>query len=162
ESGTPTGPGSAGGEAKPPLRRGASGAEVSKLQQRLNAHGHEPPLKVNGTFDDETDKAVREFQHSVGLATTGDVDANTWGKLDAERATQEIGATSEATGAHIKEKMDTANEGPYGLDVGIHYSYNFEYECKKAKKPELWKDDYRTGYANPTYFVKQGFMDWRL
>lgn len=47
------------------LRLGASGPEVSALQQRLNALGERLP--VNGTFGPRTQEAVRRYQLSHGL-----------------------------------------------------------------------------------------------
>jgi hypothetical protein len=64
------------------------------------------------------------------------------------------------------DKMNTANTGPYGLDVGIHYSYNFESECQQAGRPELWKDNYRQGHNASGHFInpweQNSFMDWKL
>ncbi len=146
----------------PTLAYGATGPKVKKLQQELNARGVEPPLKVDGVFGGKTKAAVQNFQEHGGLAVSGVVDAETWGALGLAAATPDFDATDEAEGENVKEKMDRANTGPYGLDVGIHYSYNYEYECKKAGQPGLWKDEYRLGHADPTYFDQQGFMDWKL
>ena len=46
---------------------GASGAQVSALQTRLNALGMKPPLAVDGKFGPATLAAVKAFQSSHGL-----------------------------------------------------------------------------------------------
>ncbi len=48
-----------------PLRLGASGPEVTALQQKLNAGGERIP--VNGTFGPRTQEAVRRFQLARGI-----------------------------------------------------------------------------------------------
>src|SRR5262249_31593158 len=74
----------------------------------------------------------------------------------------EVDTADDGLGKHVAGLMDRANNGPYSLDGGIHYSYNYEAECKRAGQPGRWKDDMRLGYANPTYFDRVGFMDWVL
>jgi peptidoglycan hydrolase-like protein with peptidoglycan-binding domain len=53
----------------PTLRRGASGIDVTMLQQGLQKAGHPAPL--NGKFDAATERAVREFQRKSGLTPDG-------------------------------------------------------------------------------------------
>ena len=72
----------------------------------------------------------------------------------------EIEATREATGQHIVDGMGSLNTGG-SLDTGIHYSHNYEARCRR-EDPSRWKDDYRKGYANPTYWTRTGFMQWKL
>lgn len=56
--------------AKPILKFGSSGPEVSALQAKLG-------LPVTGTFDAATDAAVRAFQRAHALVDDGKVGANT-------------------------------------------------------------------------------------
>jgi hypothetical protein len=83
--------------------------------------------------------------------------------------TPEIDPTAEAMGNAMIKRMNQANGldgGKYDLEHGIHYSYNFERECKQAGKPELWKDEYRYGYNASGHWQNPqetgGFMDFRL
>lgn len=51
------------------LRHGDRGLAVTQLQKSLNARG--ATLAADGSFGDETEKAVRAFQRSVGLVDDG-------------------------------------------------------------------------------------------
>jgi len=53
------------------LRRGARGDQVAWLQQHL-------AVRITSRFDASTDRALRAFQLSHGLAPTGMTDATTW------------------------------------------------------------------------------------
>lgn len=53
------------------LRKGDSGPEVEKLQAQLNSAGAKPPLKVDGDFGPATERALKAFQSSHGLASDG-------------------------------------------------------------------------------------------
>jgi hypothetical protein len=132
-------------------------AAVKKLQQRLNAAGQEPPLKIDGLFGPLTYKAVSSFQSAHTLDADGKVGEKTWAALDEVAATPEIAATEDELGAHAAEKMRQANEQPYDNDRGIHYASNYKHDA-----PGRWREDFRNGYADPTYFERIQPMDWRL
>jgi hypothetical protein len=68
-----------GKPARATLRRGASGALVSTLQQLLD-------VKVDGSFGGITEARVRVVQRELGLVPDGIVGPKTWRGLDA-RAT---------------------------------------------------------------------------
>src|SRR6185436_257786 len=95
---------------EPFLKKGYSGKGVKKLQQRLNAQGAEPPLKIDGIFGKLTHAAVVEFQTAHTLEPDGKVGKLTWEALDEVAETQEIEATGEALGEHAKERMDWIND----------------------------------------------------
>jgi peptidoglycan hydrolase-like protein with peptidoglycan-binding domain len=71
---TPTAP-----AARPTLRRGSRGPDVSYLQTRLQAFGHF--LVVDGDFGQRTESAVLSFQSSSGLTADGVVGPATWAAL---------------------------------------------------------------------------------
>lgn len=156
----------------PILHLGSFGADVRRLQKSLNDHGTVPRLSVDGVFGMRTRAALMAFQKKSGLAPSGSTDKETWDALKGTPKPQqpppgegapEIDATTEALGKNMTTRMDQANgAAPYGLHEGIHYSYNYEYETKQGGHPELWKEDMRTGYADPEFFQKQGFMSWVL
>jgi serine-type D-Ala-D-Ala carboxypeptidase (penicillin-binding protein 5/6) len=74
-----------GAEAAPAntdLRLGATGTLVSDLQRTLNERLElKTPLSVDGEFGAATSAAVKEFQKSKGLETTGEVRSETWKAL---------------------------------------------------------------------------------
>jgi peptidoglycan hydrolase-like protein with peptidoglycan-binding domain len=67
-------------QATPLLRKGTSGSEVEKLQEKLQSLGYlnESP---NGVFTAETEKAVIQFQRAKGLAADGIVGRQTMSVL---------------------------------------------------------------------------------
>lgn len=68
------------------LHPGCRGAAVELLQKRLRlAAQRDPELKVppcNGQYDPDTEQAVREFQHRIGLREDGAADEKTWSALE--------------------------------------------------------------------------------
>lgn len=70
--------GSAGTRAH--LSLGSSGSDVKELQGYLKTIGYSY-VSVNGTFDANTDKAVKDFQNRYGLDADGYVGEYTWQNL---------------------------------------------------------------------------------
>ena len=66
-----------------PVGQGETGKRVSDLQERLNAEGFKPPLKVDGIFGPKTLAAVKAFQRSHGLKVDGLVGPKTTAALRA-------------------------------------------------------------------------------
>ena len=68
------------------LSLGNTGDSVRVIQYFLDVisayYNTVPPLTVNGTFDQETDRAVRAFQQTFGLAVDGIVGRQTWQKME--------------------------------------------------------------------------------
>ena len=64
-----------------PVGQGETGKRVSDLQERLNAGGFKPPLKVDGIFGPKTLAAVKAFQRSHGLKVDGLVGPHTTAAL---------------------------------------------------------------------------------
>lgn len=80
--------GAASPAAPPPLRRGARGPEVVRVQAQLERSGHTlARWGTDGRFGQETAAAVREFQRLHGLPGTGAVDQQTLLALEARAAT---------------------------------------------------------------------------
>ena len=72
-----------GGMARrPALRRGAEGAGVLQLQQRLSERGFLPGA-IDGDFGPKTEKALKAFQTDAGIGITGRADEATWEALEA-------------------------------------------------------------------------------
>ena len=64
------------------LIKGNSGSNVRTLQYLLSVIGAYydavTPISVSGTYDEQTEQAVRSFQRLYGLPVTGEVDSDTW------------------------------------------------------------------------------------
>lgn len=67
---------------RPILRKGSTGEDVRKLQERLHELGYDCGA-VDGKFGDNTRRAVIAFQGAHGLKTDGVVGSQTWAELDA-------------------------------------------------------------------------------
>jgi hypothetical protein len=76
----------------PTLRQGSTGKAVEELQQKFNAQGAKPPLKVDGIFGPLTRSAAVHFQQThqditgKPLVADGIVGKLTWGALDQQLA----------------------------------------------------------------------------
>lgn len=66
----------------PTLRRGNRGSSVRFLQSLLYRQGYYRG-RIDGVFDSETERAVREFQANNNISPTGVVTTSTWRKLGA-------------------------------------------------------------------------------
>ena len=67
--------------AEPTLKKGSKGQEVKDLQEALNTLGFASG-KVDGIFGAATERAVKEFQSSVGIDADGIVGPITWLNID--------------------------------------------------------------------------------
>ena len=67
--------------AEPTLRKGAKGQDVKDLQEALNALGFAVGA-VDGVFGAATERAVRDFQASVGIDVDGVAGPVTWLNID--------------------------------------------------------------------------------
>jgi peptidoglycan hydrolase-like protein with peptidoglycan-binding domain len=65
---------------QPTKSPGASGDVVRRLQRALR-RTPDPGVTVNGTFDSQTETAVKEFQQGAGLTVDGIVGPATWNAL---------------------------------------------------------------------------------
>ncbi|MFA3917086.1 peptidoglycan-binding domain-containing protein [Ruegeria hyattellae] len=65
------------------LKKGAKGAPVKKVQEKLNKLGAKPKVSVNGVFDEAMLTAVKAFQKKNKLKVDGIVGDNTMTALEA-------------------------------------------------------------------------------
>ena len=66
------------------IKRGSTGPDVIECQEDLIQLGYDlGPSGVDGKFGARTEKAVKDFQQSVGLNSDGIVGPRTWEALDA-------------------------------------------------------------------------------
>ncbi len=101
--------GSAQKDTHDTLRKGASGADVRKLQQRLKELGYFA-AKIDGDYGDKTVNAVKAFQQKNGLTADGVAGPSTQKKLYASSAINAKGASGEI-------KYDTLRRGDQGSAV---------------------------------------------
>jgi len=154
------------------LHYGSTGEPVAIIQQALIDLGYAMPISTrktgspDGIFGPETSATLKRFQKDYGLIykdgvvgpeTMTHLDGLFSGKPPADKKGPEIEATEEAVGKRVAEKIEAANVGPHTADEGVHYARNY-----RDSFPDRWKPEYMEGHADPTYFVRQGFMDWML
>jgi peptidoglycan hydrolase-like protein with peptidoglycan-binding domain len=69
----------------PDLSINDKGPAVRELQQKFNAAGANPPLSINGEFNQATQDALVVFQNRNGITDHSGVGASTWTALDLVR-----------------------------------------------------------------------------
>jgi hypothetical protein len=99
----------------------------------------------------------REGEHG-STAAEGEADRVAGAVTDssADKKKPDIAATEGAIGEHIAEGMNHVNTAG-GENAGLHYAHNY-----KHYYPKKWKEDWWSGYADPEFFERVGFMDWVL
>jgi peptidoglycan hydrolase-like protein with peptidoglycan-binding domain len=158
----------------PAMFYGEKSDAVAKIQQALVDLGYPMPISTrktgspDGIFGSETRATVKQFQRDHGLYPDGIVGRKTLGELDRifgnpPAKDPEIEATEEALGQHMVEGVHKINDGSsFSPTSGVWYSHNYEDEHIKDPERFPWNPDYRNGYANPTYWERLGWMEWRL
>jgi peptidoglycan hydrolase-like protein with peptidoglycan-binding domain len=104
-----------------PVGQGETGKRVSDLQERLNAGGFKPPLKVDGIFGPKTLAAVKAFQKAHGLKVDGLIGPLTTAALRGEHPTKHGPAHTAPHGPAKKPaapKTAKRDAEPYGHE---HY-----------------------------------------
>jgi peptidoglycan hydrolase-like protein with peptidoglycan-binding domain len=97
-----------------PVGQGETGKRVSDLQERLNAGGFKPPLKVDGIFGPKTLAAVRAFQKAHGLKVDGLVGPKTTAALRGKAKPAQHGTAAPKPAAKTAKR----DAEPYGHE---HY-----------------------------------------
>lgn len=69
------------GDTTPVLKKGSKGEAVTRLQQGLHQLEHDVGA-VDGIFGPNTERAVKAFQTTYGLAADGIVGPKTWTTLE--------------------------------------------------------------------------------
>lgn len=103
-------------EAAPLLRRGSTGSNVEILQRSLAALGFYAG-GVDGIFGPVTERAVTDFQASLGLQTDGIVGPLTWAAL--ERAQQ----VSRGSSGPLRGRLIVVDAGHGGSEPGALSSW---------------------------------------
>ncbi|WP_199243315.1 peptidoglycan-binding protein [Vitiosangium sp. GDMCC 1.1324] len=96
------------------LRKGAANESVRALQDRLRSAGFNPG-KTDGKFGSMTEKAVRDFQRSVGLKADGVVGRHTFDALNGSKTTTRASSVPSTTGRPYEAMARLAEQ--HGLTV---------------------------------------------
>ncbi len=163
---------------EPPMRRGEEGEAVALVQQVLLDDGYSMPRSTengmaasDGVFGRETQQTVRWFQRKYDLSVDGNVGRETLQKMDELfggirpplNTTPEVDATQEALAERTLAGMNRANErGRRNPNSGVWYDHQYERMSRQSPDLYRWDEDYRRGYANPRYFDRLDYWDWRL
>ena len=92
------------GGAETVLKKGDTGADVVRLQERLIQLGYLEG-EASGIFDDAAEAALMAFQRRSGLLATGMADRITWAELFSENARENV---QESKNAYWEDAWDGA------------------------------------------------------
>ena len=160
------------------LKKGATGDEVLTLQNTLIQWGYTCP--VTGTFEEVTEKNVREFQQAQGLSADGIVGKRTWETLldEVKRELQPFrlnetdyrraAASLKVEIAAIKavQEVETGGRGGFvrvGYPVILFEGHIF---WSQLKKKGINPENYVAGNEDILYpqwtkkFYKQGIQEY--
>ncbi len=103
---------------RPTLGLGSNGPLVIQVQILLQEQGLYRGT-INGDFNTETVKAVKDFQTGQGLEPTGSVDNSTWGPLTGELETPNTAAAETETSALEAESSNSAPDSKLRLLIAV-------------------------------------------
>lgn len=89
---------------------GATGDDVKRIQEALNASGNYN-LTVDGIWGDKTDAAVRAYQQANNLTVDGIVGKNTWGSLFGSSSVPVTGAKPTAPDSYSDIDLSKYDSG---------------------------------------------------
>lgn len=109
---------------------------VSEVQTYLRniyySHNQLPPVVITGVYDEQTKKAVKEFQKLTGLPETGKVDLKTWNVLVRENEIHEKTAEMPYKVPCRANDLGTITEG-YTGDIVYMIKVMLNNFCRKYK-----------------------------
>ncbi|MBI5549592.1 MAG: peptidoglycan-binding protein [Deltaproteobacteria bacterium] len=125
--------------AYPLLRVGASGSQVSKLQELLERAGTSAGA-VDGDFGKQTQEAVKAFQRARGLDADGIVGKATWAALDgfeAPKQTQRRLSEGDRFQVSPENQTGTVGKVPSSGDANPFHE-QFIRAARAVGVPESW------------------------
>lgn len=99
------------------LARGSTGPAVRELQAKLAALGLQ--LNVDGSFNIETENALRQFQAAEGLDANGTLNPETEGRLNQRIITAQQNMQSTATGTGAPSSLPSFFTGRPVWQLGL-------------------------------------------
>lgn len=100
--------------AEPVLKKGSTDPAVQDLQEALKILGHDPG-PIDSVFRASTDRAVRSFQQSKGIAADGVVGRVTWTNIDEADQSEPVLRLG-STGLPVRRLQ--SRMGAVGFDTG--------------------------------------------
>ena len=94
------------------LRRGTAGPNVKLLQEKLDLAGFSPVGGADGYFGRATERSLKEFQESEGLAPSGVADETTVAKLSNSPLTDVTEKDGDGESSEKAENMPEESEAP--------------------------------------------------
>ncbi|MGC6476920.1 MAG: peptidoglycan-binding protein [Ilumatobacteraceae bacterium] len=94
------------------LRRGMAGPNVKLLQEKLDLAGFSPVGGADGYFGRATERSLKEFQESEGLAPSGVADETTVAKLSNSPLTDVTEKDGDGESSEKAENMPEESEAP--------------------------------------------------
>lgn len=122
----------------PLIKHSSKGEYVEKVQQILKDRGYK--IVVDGIFGANTEKAIKEFQRAVGLASDGIVGSNTWAKLLEKKKIYGVSTS----------------------DVWIHSKPDFNASTRTKVLGEGQKVDILDGGTSDMYKTNLGYVSKRF
>ena len=98
--------------------QGDSGDAVRKVQKRLITLGYLPSGSADGSYGNQTKKAVQAFQQRNGLSVTGSVNSKTLNKLNSSDAKKAASDSSSSSGT---ERLDWFHGGSNTIPKGATF-----------------------------------------
>ena len=131
------------------VRHGSRGVDVARAQDRLNAHGAEPPVAVDGIFGPLTRSATTSYQRSHGLEPDGIIGPRTWASLTGPTVVgsgQVRGGASVPPSGVLRYDTDAHNIPlpPAGADVA-HFLPKIKAKQDLRPRPDLGPTVHVTG-----------------
>jgi hypothetical protein len=104
------------------LRKGARGAQVTRMQELLIRAGYPLPVDgADGDFGEETEGALKEFQWDKGLIINGVCDSVTWHLLETATPNQDGGSPEESTPEDAPQFLVTGDRVNVRIGPGTQY-----------------------------------------
>lgn len=146
------------------FKKGISGDDVKKIQQRLAHYGYMSSSSDTGYYGDVTEKAVKAFQSRNGLTQDGAVGYKTMAKLLSDNA-KKAKTTSSGSGSSGSGSSGSGSSSGGGSDAPtsgstIDYGEGIEAFIKIAESKLGCK--YVRGAKGPNSFDCSGFVYWCL